>query len=80
LRHIPTLSSDEPEDIFVLIIKLDEIYALIFVGDSVLLVPKLPLVTGAVFGFFGEYLLSGSILEQCKCEPLKSSTHISLGK
>jgi len=62
LRHIHTLSADEPEAILGFIIKLDEIYALSFVGDRAFLVRNLPLISGDVFRFFGEYLVSGSSL------------------
>jgi len=71
LRHVPALSSEEPEAILVLITKLEEIHALGLVDDRAFLVSILPLVSGAVLRFFGECLRSGKSWEQCKRELLK---------
>jgi len=57
LRHIPSLSSKYPQAFLGLITKVDGIYPLSFVGDRAFFVRILSLVSGAVFRFFGEYLL-----------------------
>jgi len=64
LRHVPVLSSEEPEAILGLITKLEEIHALGLVDDRAFLIRILPLVSGAVLRFFGECLRSGRCWEQ----------------
>jgi len=80
LRHVPAVSSEEPEAILILITKLDEIYAFGLFDDRAFLVRILPLVFGAVLQFFGECLRSGRSWEQCRRELLKEFFPISLGK
>jgi len=71
LRHVPTLSSEEPEAILGLITKLEEIHALGLVDDRAFLVRTLPLVSGAVLRFLGECLRIERNWDQCKRELLK---------
>ena len=65
------MSAEEPEAILPFIVRLDEIYALGPSDDRSFVVRILPLVSGAVFGFFGDCLRNGRTWEQCESELLR---------
>ena len=65
------LSAEDPEAILRFIIRLDEIYALGLSDDRSFAVRILPLVSGAVLGFFGDCLRNGRTWEQCESELLR---------
>jgi hypothetical protein len=60
LRRIAPVSSEEPEAIMQLFVKLEEIHELGLVGDRVFLTGILPLVSGSLLGFIGDCLREGS--------------------
>ena len=64
------MSTEEPEAILRFIVRFDEIYALGLSDDRSFAVRILPLVSGAVLGFFGDCLRNGRTWEQCKSELL----------
>jgi hypothetical protein len=53
LRHIPPLSSEEPEDILKFFVRLQQIYNLWLVADHIFITHILPLVKGSVLMFLG---------------------------
>jgi len=65
------LVAEEPEAILRFIVRLNEIYILGLGDDRSFVVRILPLVSGAVLRFFGDYLRNGRTWEQCKVELLR---------
>jgi len=80
MRQVPRLSAEEPEAILRFIIRLDEIYALGLNDDGLFVVRILPLVSGAVLGYFGDCLRNGRTWEQRKSEHYVSFFPISFAK
>ena len=59
LRPIPPLSSEEPEAIMWLFIRLDEVHSLGLVDDRVFVTRILSLVSGSLLTFLGDCLQAG---------------------
>jgi hypothetical protein len=66
LRRIAPVSSEEPEAIMQLFVKLEEIHELGLVEDRVFLTRILPLVSGSLLGFVGDCLREGSCWMESK--------------
>jgi hypothetical protein len=70
LRPIPHLSSEEPEAIMRLFIRLDEVHGLGLVEDRVFITRILSLVSGSLLTFLGSCLRTGSSWVDCKSQLL----------
>jgi hypothetical protein len=70
LRPIPNLTSEEPEEIMPLFIRLDEVHGLGLVEDRVFITRILPLVSSSLLSFLGNCLLAGSSWDDCKTQML----------
>ena len=66
LRPIPPLSSEEPEAIMRLCIRLDAVHDLGLVDDRTFIVRILPLMSGSLLKFWGDSLRVGSDWDECK--------------
>ena len=71
LRPIPPLSSEEPEAIMRLFIRLDAVHDLELVDDRTFIVRILPLVLGSLLKFLGDSLRVGSDWAECKSRLLR---------
>jgi len=66
LRHVAPLSSEEPQEILRLFVRLGEINDLELVDDKQFITRILPLVSGSVLKFLGECLHEGCDWASCK--------------
>jgi hypothetical protein len=66
LWRFSPLSSEEPEELMNLFVRLDEIHKLGLVNDSIFIARILPLVSGSVLVFLGGCLHDGSDWVECK--------------
>ena len=71
LRPIPPLSSEEPEVIMRLFIRLDAVHNLGLVDDRTFIVRILPLVSGSLLKFWGDSSRVGSDWAECKSRLLR---------
>ena len=70
LLHVSPLSSEEPEDILRLFVRLGEIYDLGLVGDGVFITKIRPLVFGSLLKFLGDCLREEVSWADCKSRRL----------
>jgi len=70
LRPIPHLTSEEPEAIMRLFIKLDEVHGLGLVEDRVFITRILQLVSGSLLTFLGNCLHVGNTWSECRVQLL----------
>jgi len=71
LRQVPPLSSEDPEAIMWLFLRLDEVHEVNLVDDKTFVMRILPLLSGSVLTFVGGCLRSSSTWAECKVKLLK---------
>jgi hypothetical protein len=71
LRQVPPLSSEQPEDILRLFVRLGEIHYLGLVPDKIFITRILPLVSGSLLQFLGTCLREGRSWVACKSRLLE---------
>jgi len=73
LRHLSPLSSEEPEAIMNLFVRLDEIYELGLVEGRIFIIRILALLSGSVLVFVGNSLREGNNWAACKAHLLEKN-------
>ena len=73
LRHLSPLSSEEPEAIMNLFVRLDEIYELGLVEGRIFIIRILALLSGSVLVFVGNSLREGNSWAACKANLLEKN-------
>lgn len=68
LRRVPPLSSEEPVDILLFFVRLQEIHNLRLVTDNMFIIHVLPLVRDSVSVFWGECINKGKYWSECKTQ------------
>jgi hypothetical protein len=71
LRQVPSLSSEVPEAILWLFVRLDEIHGLRLVDDKGFNTRILPLVSGSLLTFLGSCLPANNSWAECKLQLLQ---------
>jgi hypothetical protein len=70
LRRVPRLSSEKPADILYFLVRLQEIYNLQLVADSVFIIQILPLVTGRLLSLLGQCVNNACTWKECRAQLL----------